>query len=41
MSEKLERADVQLSLGAKMMGSLITSEKKKEETHLAKVSHDR
>jgi len=42
MSEKLERADTQLSLGGKMLGSFVPSaDKKKEETQLAKVSHDR
>lgn len=41
LSEKLERAESQLSGGGKMMGTLISGEKKKEESHLAKVTHDR
>jgi len=42
LSEKLERAETQLSVGGKMQGSFVPSvEKKKEESQLTKVSHDR
>jgi len=42
LSEKLERAETQLSVGGKMQGSFMpAAEKKKEESQLTKVSHDR